>query len=247
MPTQTAANPVSPAHPRTVSEAVAFGKKQWSLAWRMFAKQWTQPQLMRLAEETLGDRCIHSSQIHGFATGSLRDPSPKLLRAIGELNEAIARSNGVTTSKDGPRCPGKLRDLWEGRRYLSDASGNPLGLAEVYLAVIGELDLGLNTEIFIPEEHAATCSKAVARHLRMELARQGMDWMEDLDPLPGVSQQVVDLLHGSTLTGTQLCDELPTIASLIKDSSPEQLWTEVVLPAMGDSVRESITSRTVSL
>ena len=89
MPTAAIAPPKAPSEARVPSEAVAFGKAQWTRKWKVFASQWTQPQLMKLAKETLGEAAIHSSQIHGFTTGKLRDPAPKVLLAIGQLNLAI--------------------------------------------------------------------------------------------------------------------------------------------------------------
>ena len=64
-------------------------------------------QLIKLAEATLGTKAIHSSQIHGFTTGKLRDPSPKLMMALGELNLAIAKANGEAI-KSRYTCPGTL-------------------------------------------------------------------------------------------------------------------------------------------
>ena len=77
MPTAAIAPPKAPSEARVPSEAVAFGKAQWTRKWKVFASQWTQLQLMKLAKETLGEAAIHSSQIHGFTTGKLRDPAPR--------------------------------------------------------------------------------------------------------------------------------------------------------------------------
>ena len=101
MPTITSAEPVAPGVKRTPSECVAYGRQQWTRKWKVFASQWSQPQLMKLAAAVLGESAIHSSQIHGFTSGKLRDPAPKVLLAIGQLNKAIAYANGADVPMDG--------------------------------------------------------------------------------------------------------------------------------------------------
>ena len=107
MPTFITGEPKGPAEDRTVDEALAYGKQQWAAVWAGFARQWSQPALIKLAEATLGTKAIHSSQIHGFTTGKL-DPSPKL-RSL-ELNLAIAKANGEAITSCYT-CPGTLQAL----------------------------------------------------------------------------------------------------------------------------------------
>jgi iron(III) transport system permease protein len=83
MPTFITDAPLPPDQTRSLDSALAFGKQQWQTTWRTWARQWTQPALIKLAAETLGCRALHSSQIAGFQNGQLRDPSPKLLLAVG--------------------------------------------------------------------------------------------------------------------------------------------------------------------
>ena len=90
MPTNVTANPVQPGETRTIDEAIAFGRETWQALWRPFSRQWSQPALIKLAAATLKVRALHSSQIHGWNTGKLKDPSPKLMLAVGLLNLSIA-------------------------------------------------------------------------------------------------------------------------------------------------------------
>ena len=124
-------------------ESYEFGRNQWTLAWRPFADQWTQPKLMKLAELTLGFQCLHSSQIHGFKTGKLKDPAPKVLAVIGDLNTAIAAANGADVVSPY-KCPKAHSTLWLDKHWLTDKQGRPLDRSSVFLAITGALDLGLN-------------------------------------------------------------------------------------------------------
>ena len=65
-----------------------------------------------MAAGNLGEAALHSSQIHGFTTGKLRDPHLKVLLAIGQLNghRRGERSARVKTCLNG--APGVHAELW---------------------------------------------------------------------------------------------------------------------------------------
>ena len=151
----------------TPSEQVAFGRQQWVRKWRVFASQFSQPQLMKLAASVLGEQAIHSSQIHGFSTGKLRDPAPKVLLSIGRLNLAIARSNGSDDAAEGERCPGSLTELWSGKKWLTDEQGKPMGPYEVFGAVTGLIDLGTDNAVDIDPADQAAVSKSLGKFWQM--------------------------------------------------------------------------------
>ena len=140
MPTFITGEPKGPAEDRTVDDALAFGKQQFGAMWQGFARQFSQPALIKLAEATLGTRALHSSQIHGFTTGKLRDPSPKLIMSLGELNLAIAKANGEPITCRYT-CPGTLSKLWQHKTWLKDAQGAPLGPSGIFEAITGLVDL----------------------------------------------------------------------------------------------------------
>ena len=106
MPTFITGEPKGPAEDRTVDEALAYGKQQWSAVWAGFARQWSQPALIKLAEATRHQGNPFESDPR-MTSGKLRDPSPKLMMSLGELNLAIAKANGeAITSRY--TCPGTL-------------------------------------------------------------------------------------------------------------------------------------------
>ena len=228
MPTFITGEPKGPAEDRTVDEALAYGKQQWSAVWAGFARQWSQPQLIKLAEATLGTKAIHSSQIHGFTTGKLRDPSPKLLLALGELNLAIAKANGYAI---GCRytCPGTLFKLWQGKTFLKDAQGAPLGPQGVFEAITGMIDLEVNLDRVISSQSESDVSQALGKALRMELAKQGIDWLGEIMVLKEQAPCIENLLMGKEVRGSEITDQLEELAK-IADMDADQLWALAIAP-----------------
>ena len=231
MPTFITGNPLPPGTNRSIDDSICWGRAQWKRTWRPFARQWSQPGLIRVAAETLGSRAIHSSQILGFSTGSLRDPSPKLLLAIGLFNEALARSNGHEVPGEGPRCPGSLEHLWKGYQHLRTADGGVMGPLDVFAAVAGLSDLGVALEREIPREAEEAVCKALGRHLRMALAANGIDWVEELPRLRAELPLLDPLLHGKPVPGDELTSNLEEVATCI-GSTADELWANVITPAV---------------
>ena len=200
MPTAVAAEPVAPGESRTPSQSVAFGRQQWTRLWGRFARQWSQPALMKLAAATLGEAALHSSQIHGFTTGKLRDPAPKVLLAIGQLNAAIAAANDeADLPPHHPTCPKTLGELWQHKNYMKDAEGNPLDAIGCFEAFTGQIDLGVmgvRGASFSPEQMPAV-SKAVGKLIRMELASKGIDFTDQ----PLDDSLFSQLIYGKTVDG----------------------------------------------
>jgi len=196
------------------SESVAFGRLQFTRKWRVFAGQFSQPQLMKLAFSVLGEQAIHSSQIHGFSSGKLRDPAPKVLLSIGLLNLAIARSNGCKEAGEGPRCPQNLAPLWEGKKWLLDDTGAPMGPVEVFLAVTGQIDLNTDGSVEISPEHQAAVSKSLGKYARTKLMEQSIDFMdgEEMSGLMEICPIIEDLIYGKEVNAAQLTDHLPDLA-----------------------------------
>ena len=231
MPTFITGEPKGPAEDRTVDEALAYGKQQWAAVWAGFARQFSQPQLIKLAEATLGTRAIHSSQIHGWTTAKLRDPSPKLIMSLGELNLALAKANGeAITSRY--TCPGTLSKLWQGKTWLKDAQGAPLGPQGVFEAITGMIDLEVNLERQISSQSESDVSKEVGKCLRMELAKQGVDWLMEVMTLKEQAPCIENLLMGKEVRGSEITDQLEELAK-IADMTPDQLWTMAVAPQLG--------------
>ena len=167
---------------------------------------------MKLAATTLGEAALHSSQIHGFTTGKLRDPAPKVLLAIGQLNMAIAEANGEGPAIDEhhPRCPRTMAELWQRKNYMKYADGSPLDAIGCFEAFSGLVDLGVMTTrgaSFNPESMPAV-SKAVGKLVRFELMRQGIDFTD----YPSNDSLFSQLIYGKTVDSIAFIDELPAIA-----------------------------------
>ena len=232
MPTFLAdATPLGPqAELRGVDDALLFGRQQWQTLWAGFAAQFSQPALIKLAELTLGSKAIHSSQIHGWSSGKLRDPSPKLMLALGELNLAIAKANGVELTCRYT-CPEAHAKLWEGKTWLKDAQGAALGPAEVFQAIAGLIDLGLSTDRFISSDYEEAVAKAMGKYLRIELAKQGQDWMEDIVELRKTSTCIEDLLMGQKVKGPIILEQLDKLAEVVEQDA-DHLWNAVIQPLL---------------
>ena len=233
MPTFLAdATPLGPTEVRGVDDALLFGRQQWQALWAGFAAQFSQPALIKLAELTLGSKAVHSSQIHGWSSGKLRDPSPKLTMSIGELNLAIAKANGVELTCRY-RCPEAHAKLWEGKTWLKDAQGAPLGPAEVFQAIAGLIDLQVMSDRFISTDHDEVVSKALGKYLRIELAKQEVDWMDDIVDLRQQSTCIEDLLYGKKVKGAIILEQLDNLAGVVgKDA--DQLWAVAIQPVLSE-------------
>jgi hypothetical protein len=209
-----------------------FGRQQWQSLWAGFAAQFSQPALIKLAELTLGSKAIHSSQIHGWSSGKLRDPSPKLMMALGELNLAIAKANGVKLTSRYT-CPEAHSKLWEGKTWLKDAQGAALGPAEVFQAIAGLIDLQVMSDRFISSDVESHVSKALGKYLRVELAKQEIDWMDDIADLRQQSTCIEDLLYGKKVKGAIILEQLSKLAGVIgKDA--DQLWSVSIQPVLSE-------------
>ena len=232
MPTFVAGTALGPAEDRTVDDALMFGRNQWQAVWSVFARQFSQPQLIKLAEQTLGTRAIHSSQIHDWTSGKLRDPSPKLMLAIGHLNLAIAKANGEDVQSPY-KCPQTLSELWQGKTWLKDAQGAALGPEGVFQAITGLIDLGIDTDRVITVQDEAEVCNALGKFLRMELAKNEVDWMGELFELRdsyGITCLEDLLMRSKTPTpGTTLIEELPKMAELV-GVSEEEIWAVAIAP-----------------
>ena len=171
------------------------------------------------------------SQIHGFTTGKLRDPSPKLMMALGELNLAIAKANGEAITCRYT-CPGTLSKLWQHKTWLRDAEGAALGPAEVFLAITGMIDLQINLERQIPNQCESDVSQALGKTLRMELAKQGIDWLDEIMTLKDQAPCIEALLMGKEVRGSEITEQLDQLAK-IADMNADQLWALAIAPHLG--------------
>ena len=198
--------------PGPITTSCLEGREQFRKAFKAFSRQWSQPQFLALAKAALKDNVIHSSQLSGFATGTLKDPAPKVLYALGLFNEALAAE----------ALPEALSDLWKGREAMHTPSGAVLGPAEVFLAFVGALDLGLSNVREIPLELEGSVSAAFGKWVRLTLASKGVDFVvEDHQRLVESASSFKGLLAGKTVKGEELVRDLPVIAEELKVTEGE--------------------------
>lgn len=226
--------PSSPLHQLLDDGSSAFADN-----WSRWVNQWSQYELLKLAEAYLGGRLFHSSQIGGFASRKLRDPAPKVFLAVGAFNVALARSLDwpkIDTTPDFglPRkLPESRRALWDLREPLIDASGvamGPEGLFSVFTGLRALPELMAPRQIPSELEQAAT--EALGRYLRMRLPALGIDWLRDMPQLQAQVPCIRDLLYCETVSGPRVVKALPVLAE-IADTTEEALWAliEATLPS----------------
>jgi len=186
----------------------------------VFASQWTQPQLMKLAQLALGENCLHSSQIHGFRTGKLKEPGPKVLMVVGYLNLAIAAGNGDEEAKATSPYTLPMNEvrLYFGKSWMRTPEGKALGPVEVFQAFCGVLDLQCDGDIGLDGTKMEPVSKSLGKFVRQKLMEQGIDFM-DSDVIAGWDQPEVmnKLIYGKALDAVELEENLDYIVELIKE------------------------------
>lgn len=204
------------------------GRAALTTVCRRFFRQrgMTQPKWIRLASAMFpGPQHLHSSQIGGLSTGKLKDPTPKCLLVIGELNLALAATVGIG-AVDAPRFPEDLRRFWEGLEPMCDPTGRPLGPLDLFRVITGDLDLGLDTSHVIPLDAEPSASAALGRHLRLGLAALGRDFLTELPALRAECPVIEPLLMGKPVPGDSLVAALPELAAIAR-TTPTDLWAVV--------------------
>lgn len=219
------------------------GRRQIQTLTRRFFRQLRQPKWIKLSSALYPDGRIHlhSSQIGGFSTGKLRDPSPKALMVLGHLNLSLYAALHGPLTYDGigpvPPLPDSLRDIWAGLTPMVTADGDPIGPSELFEAITGALDLGLDTSREIPEHAEAAVSAALGRHLRLSLASLGRDFLSELPTLAATCPSMEALLMGRPVPGDTLVADLPTLATTLGCTDVD-LWVvcvDAMPPATGDA------------
>jgi len=196
------------------------GHDQWRRKWTVFQKQWTQPQLMKLAELVLGEVCLHSSQIHGFSSGKLKEPGPKVLMVIGHVNLALAAANEDQDAKERSNfsVPQTEPKLWHGKSWIKDSDGRALGPADVFEAFCGILDLGCDDAVGLRPEDMEAVSKSLGKFVRMALISLAQDFMDpDVISSWDRPEFMIKLVYGKVLTVDELDENLDYLCEVIAE------------------------------
>lgn len=173
----------------------------------------------------MGGRYLHSSQISGFATGKLREPSPKVFVVIGRLNQALASG----------QLPSELQELWANKTVLADTAGNSLDAVGCFRAFTGELDLGLGNIRSIPEDQVGEANKRLGRFVRSALVNAGVDFIEELPEFVADGGPLVkSLILGQQLSAQDLVESLSGVQSILTqrgiEVTVEYLWDKAIKP-----------------
>ena len=188
--------------------------RQFSRFTRHWFKQWSQPKLLDLAEATLKDRVLWSTQITNFQNGTSKEPGPKVFLALGRLNQQLAAGT----------CPAFVKHLWEDKTPLLLPDGRVAGPLELFQIFCGEIDLGLPD---IPEaliDHADTALPVFCKWLRLELGKQGYDYQcEDKDALVVLAPALKPILSGTKPALEDLLEQLPQIAQILNTNADSLL------------------------
>ncbi len=199
------------------NEAIDRGRKQVQAATRRFFRQraMTQPKWIKLSNSLYPGEVqhLHSSQIGGLASGKMKDPSPKCLLVIGQLNQAVAEK----------RFPAALRDLWEDLSPMTDVDGNILGPEQFFMAAAGQLDLGFESVREIPSDLEGVVAMALGAYLRRRLIENGKDFIVLLPELKTKASTAETLLMGGSVDGDSLLADLENLAGLVGETETD-LW-----------------------
>ena len=93
------------------------------------------------------------------------------------------------------------------------------------------IDLQINLDRQISTQSESHVSKELGRTLRMELAKQGVDWLEEVMTLKEQAPCIEALLMGKEVRGSDITDQLDQLAK-IADMEPDQLWAVAVAPQL---------------
>ena len=91
------------------------------------------------------------------------------------------------------------------------------------------IDLQINLERQISTQSESHVSQALGKTLRMELAKQGIDWLDEIMTLKDQAPCIEALLMGKEVRGSENTEQLEALAS-VADMTPDQLWGIAIAP-----------------
>ena len=100
------------------------------------------------------------------------------------------------------------------------------------MAITGLIDLEVNLDRVISSQDESSVSQALGKALRMELAKQGIDWLDEIMTLKEQAPCIEQLLMGKEVRGSEITDQLDQLAK-IADMNADQLWALAIAPNVG--------------
>ena len=92
------------------------------------------------------------------------------------------------------------------------------------------IDLEVNLDRVISSQAESHVSQALGKTLRMELAKQGIDWLDEIMTLKEQAPCIEQLLMGKEVRGDEITDQLEQLAK-IANMDADQLWGMAVAPS----------------
>ena len=102
-----------------------------------------------------------------------------------------------------------------------------MGPEDVVMTLMGQVDHALDMSRQIPREMEEVVCRALAKDLRLTLAKDGIDWMDDLMRLAKSSVIAEDMLMGKTIPGDLLIRELDNLGQMVNKSG-DVLYNESI-------------------
>jgi hypothetical protein len=128
---------------------------------------------------------------------------------------------------EADKCPGELEKLWKGYSWLTNPDGSPMGPEDVVMTLMGQVDHRIDTSRQIPREQEEEVCRALAKDLRLTLAKDGIDWLDEVGRLSKFSVIAEDTLMGKTIPADLLIRELDNLGKMVNKSG-DQLWNESI-------------------
>lgn len=115
------------------------------------------------------------------------------------------------------QAPAELIDLWRDKEVLRDRDGNPLDSVGCFRAFTGQLDLGIGEAMTISDDQVEEANKRVGRFVRGELAKAGVDFIEELPKLVKIGGPLVEpVLLGQLLDREDLAESVEELEAILQ-------------------------------
>jgi hypothetical protein len=92
---------------------------------------------------------------------------------------------------------------------------------------MGQIDHNIDTSRQIPREKEEEVCRALAKDLRLTLAKDGIDWLDEVGRLSKFSVIAEDVLMGKTIPADLLIRELDNLGKMVNKSG-DVLWNESI-------------------
>tara|TARA_B100000965_G_scaffold227590_1_gene190489 strand:- start:146 stop:895 length:750 start_codon:yes stop_codon:yes gene_type:complete len=233
---------IPPGQERSVEQQLAYGRDTWRRIFDRWSSQWSQPKLITLTRETLGQKnALHSSQIAGFQANwrvspALNDPAPKVFIVLGLFNLALAKSQGFPDlPEDVSTCPQKISDLWKEKKYLMNLDGTPMSSQDIWNTFAGFVDFGVPEAKKIPIEYEQDVSNVLGAYLRKKFAEKKIDFLDPQEflKLTKQSELIPEMILNRRVAGEDLIKGLDRIGSSVNESG-DDLWQFVISPLLAE-------------